>query len=73
MSDAEAEPDRGTTRMEAFSNAFFAVVITLLILELRPPELREGATNYLLWRHLGAMWPNAPLISSASSMSLSCG
>jgi uncharacterized membrane protein len=55
---SETDPDRGTTRMEAFSDAFFAIVITLLVLELRPPELPEEATSFLLWQHLAALWPN---------------
>jgi uncharacterized membrane protein len=55
---SKAEVERGTTRMEAFSDGFFAIVITLLVLDIRPPELPDEATSYLLWRHLLAMWPN---------------
>ena len=35
------EIDRGTHRVEAFSDAFFAIVITLLILDLPLPEHGE--------------------------------
>jgi uncharacterized membrane protein len=52
------EPDRGTTRMEAFSDAFFAIVITLLVLDLRPPELPHDAATYLLRANVIALWPN---------------
>jgi uncharacterized membrane protein len=51
------EIDRGTTRMEAFSDGFFAIVITLLVLDLRPPELPPEA-DYLLRGHVLALWPN---------------
>jgi uncharacterized membrane protein len=55
MSEA---PDRGTTRMEAFSDGFFAIVITLLVLDLRPPELPHDAAGYLLRAHVLDLWPN---------------
>ena len=50
--------DRGTTRMEAFSDGFFAIVITLLVLDLRPPELPHDTANYLLRAHVLELWPN---------------
>jgi len=57
MSDPEL--DRGTTRMEAFSDGFFAIVITLLVLELRPPELPEEASRFVLGGRLLELWPHA--------------
>lgn len=47
-------PERGTHRVEAFSDAFFAIVITLLILDLRLPEhvSDENLTDVLI-----EMWP----------------
>lgn len=54
----DKQPDRGTTRMEAFSDGFFAIVITLLVLDLRPPEQPEEATDYVLRQHLLNLWPN---------------
>jgi len=40
------EERRGTERMEAFSDGVFAVVATLLVLDLRVPELPHGASGY---------------------------
>lgn len=51
-------PDRGTTRMDAFSDGFFAIVITLLVLELRPPHLPADVADYVLWEDLAKLWPS---------------
>jgi uncharacterized membrane protein len=55
----DEEPERGTTRMEGFSDAFFAIVITLLVLELAPPELPQEASQFVLGRDLVELWPSA--------------
>jgi uncharacterized membrane protein len=42
-------------RVEAFSDGVFAIAITLLILEIKVPEVGKGGD---LWRALGAQWPS---------------
>ncbi|MBI3447405.1 MAG: DUF1211 domain-containing protein [Acidobacteria bacterium] len=50
--------ERETGRVEAFSDGVFAIAITLLILEIRVPELAEGAGNRSLWAALAHLWPS---------------
>jgi TMEM175 potassium channel family protein len=46
----------GTGRLEAFSDGVFAVAITLLVLDIRPPGEAETASD--LWHGLGDLWPH---------------
>jgi len=46
-----------TNRIEAFSDGVFAIVITLLVLEIKVPELSGHAVDGELLRALIALWP----------------
>jgi uncharacterized membrane protein len=45
-----------TNRLEAFSDGVFAVAITLLVLDIRPPVGAD--TQNGLWTALGDLWPH---------------
>src|SRR6266508_3844418 len=47
-----------TVRLEAFSDGVFAIAITLLVLEIRVPELETVAHHGGLWPALVALWPS---------------
>src|SRR5262245_22390870 len=56
MADAEDTEGRlGVARIEAFSDGVFAIAITLLILEIKLPEL-EQIHEQGLWRVLAGQW-----------------
>jgi uncharacterized membrane protein len=55
----DEHPDRETGRMEAFSDGVFAIAITLLVLELKVPQLRDaGGSGASLGRELLQQWPS---------------
>lgn len=49
--------DKETSRLEAFSDGVFAVAITLLVLEIRVPQLQTESNGNLLLS-LGRLWPS---------------
>ena len=54
---SESQPsgtERGTERIEAFSDGVFAIAITLLILEIKVPRPQPGSD---LFRSLLGLWP----------------
>jgi uncharacterized membrane protein len=48
----------GTARIEAFSDAVFAIAVTLLALEVAVPSVAERAGGGALFRALGEQWPS---------------
>jgi uncharacterized membrane protein len=47
----------GTDRLRSFSDGVFAIVITLLILELKTPQLRDAASGAELVHEIVKLWP----------------
>ena len=50
--------EKETTRVEAFSDGVFAIAITLLILEIKVPEIDIHMTNSQLFTSLVNLWPS---------------
>jgi len=46
------------TRLEAFSDAIFAIAATLLVLEIRVPQVVPNAPVSELWSRLADLWPS---------------
>jgi uncharacterized membrane protein len=53
-----APAEKETGRIEAFSDGVFAIAVTLLVLELKVPQLGEEAGGLELWSALLARWPS---------------
>lgn len=49
--------EKETARIEAFSDAVFAIAVTLLVLELHVPEYRYGSKPAMLINELKIQWP----------------
>jgi uncharacterized membrane protein len=47
----------GTSRIEAFSDGVLAIIVTLLIFEVRLPDVRPGATTGEFWAALVSIAP----------------
>ena len=55
----KAHEEKATGRLEAFSDGVFAIAITLLVLELKVPELSEtGGSPVALAKALLQQWPS---------------
>ena len=50
-------PKSTTQRLDAFSDGVFAIVITLLVLELRVPEVHGEHLSQELWHGLTELLP----------------
>lgn len=49
--------EKETARIEAFSDAVFAIAVTLLVLELHVPEFNIGSNPSALLKELSSQWP----------------
>ncbi|MFD2286958.1 DUF1211 domain-containing protein [Pedobacter petrophilus] len=49
--------EKETGRIEAFSDGVFSIAVTLLVLELHVPEVKEGANPIRLLEDLKLQWP----------------
>jgi uncharacterized membrane protein len=52
-----SQGEKETGRIEAFSDGVFAVALTLLVVDLRPPHL-EQITTREFWHQIARMWPS---------------
>ena len=55
---ASAGENVSRSRIEAFSDGVFAIVVTLLVFEIKPPTLEDGESAWELTYMLGALAPN---------------
>ena len=56
MKEAVLSGEKETNRIEAFSDGVFAIAITLLILDVKVPDVHQHA-NTSLWQELLNQWP----------------
>lgn len=50
--------DKETSRVEAFSDGVFAIAITLLILEIKVPNIDNFSSGDVLYKALMKLWPS---------------
>ena len=55
--EALAPSEWNKARVEALSDAVFAIAMTLLVLEIKVPELDRHVDAATLWRAVRALWP----------------
>ncbi len=45
-------------RLEMFSDGIYAIVITLLVLEIKVPSIEEVNSTVAVWHSIGKLWPS---------------
>lgn len=66
----EHDHSLSTRRIEMFSDGIFAIIVTLLVLDLKVPEVAAGANNQLMWKAIIPIIPQ--FISFALSFFILC-
>ncbi len=56
MTQAPAHPLLSKHRIEALSDGVFAIAMTLLVLEIKVPDLPRHAPSSAIWQGLGSQW-----------------